>query len=171
MCIKSVWRPRSWSFRSDLCITCNSSSWCDDALDGASGDSLDLETYFPILGTVWEKISLFRACPVQHHHFPRSLWIQAPWTPRTHTKQARLFWPPPLVQVQGTYPLQSTGLWVKVSFQIQSPKGSTALCMVQTALRQEQSPYPSVQPEGILQWINEVKAWTGAAEPVSLLLQ
>ena len=74
MCIKSLWSPQSSSFRSGFCITYNSNCWCDDALDGASGDCLDLETHLPVLGTVWEKNLPVRACPVQHHHFPRTVY-------------------------------------------------------------------------------------------------
>lgn len=97
-----------------------------------------------------------------------SLWIHAPWTPRTQAKQSRLFWRLPLAQVQGTFPGHSTGVWVKGSFQIRALKDapirrhSSLHCA--NCLEARPIPCPSVQPEGTLQWINEMKAWTGAAD-------
>lgn len=130
-----------------------------------------------ILGTEWRKKLPVRACLVRHLHFPRTVHeFTHPGHHHTHAKQDSLFWPP-VVQVQDTYPFHSTGLWVSfwVSFKFRALKDTPirqcSSLQVQTALRQEPSPHPSVQPEGTLPWINEMKAWTGVAEPVSLLLQ
>lgn len=97
--------------------------------------------------------------------FPKdSVWIHASWTHR-QSKPGSFdlpFWCKCRAHTQFT----ALGFEWRASFKFRALKEPDirqhCSLYMQTALRQEQSPYTSMQPEGTLQWINEMKAWTAA---------